>query len=50
MLAAAKAKPGTVAFGSIGTGSLGHLAMAQIGNLLRASSSTTSPTRAAGRS
>ncbi len=32
VLAAAKAKPG-VAFGSIGTGSLGHLAMAQIGNL-----------------
>jgi tripartite-type tricarboxylate transporter receptor subunit TctC len=33
VLAAAKAKPGSVAFGSIGTGSLGHLAMAQIGNL-----------------
>ncbi len=32
VLAAARAKPG-VAFGSIGTGSLGHLAMAQIGNL-----------------
>ena len=32
-LAAAKAKPGTVAIGSIGTGSLGHLAIAQIGNL-----------------
>lgn len=29
----AKAKPGSVAFGSIGSGSLGHLAMAQIGNL-----------------
>ena len=33
VLAAAKQKPGSVAFGSIGTGSLGHLAMAQIGNL-----------------
>ena len=33
VLAAAKAKPGSVAFGSIGTGSLGHLAMAQVGNL-----------------
>ena len=33
VLAAAKAKPGAVSFGSIGTGSLGHLAMAQIGNL-----------------
>jgi tripartite-type tricarboxylate transporter receptor subunit TctC len=32
VLAAARAKPGSVAFGSIGTGSLGHLAMAQIGN------------------
>ncbi len=32
-LAAAKAKPGSVAIGSIGTGSLGHLAVAQIGNL-----------------
>jgi tripartite-type tricarboxylate transporter receptor subunit TctC len=30
VLAAAKAKPGTIAIGSIGTGSLGHLAMAQI--------------------
>jgi tripartite-type tricarboxylate transporter receptor subunit TctC len=30
VLAAAKAKPGSVAIGSIGTGSLGHLAMAQI--------------------
>ena len=30
VLAAAKAKPGGVAIGSIGTGSLGHLAMAQI--------------------
>lgn len=34
VIAAAKAKPGSVAFGSIGTGSLGHLAMAQIGNQL----------------
>ena len=33
VLAAAKARPGSVAFGSIGTGSLGHLALAQIGNL-----------------
>ncbi len=33
VLAAAKQKPGSIAFGSIGTGSLGHLAMAQIGNL-----------------
>ncbi len=30
VLAAAKAKPGSVAIGSIGTGSLGHLAIAQI--------------------
>jgi tripartite-type tricarboxylate transporter receptor subunit TctC len=30
VLAAAKANPGSVAIGSIGTGSLGHLAMAQI--------------------
>ena len=34
VLAAAKAKPGSVAYGSIGTGSLGHLAMAQIANQL----------------
>lgn len=34
VIAAAKAKPGSVSFGSIGTGSLGHLAMAQIGNQL----------------
>ena len=34
VLAAAKAKPGSVAYGSIGSGSLGHLAMAQIGNQL----------------
>jgi tripartite-type tricarboxylate transporter receptor subunit TctC len=33
VLAAARQKPGSVAYGSIGTGSLGHLAMAQIGNL-----------------
>jgi len=33
VLAAAKARPGSVAIGSIGTGSLGHLAVAQIGNL-----------------
>jgi len=33
VLAAAKKQPGSVAFGSIGTGSLGHLAMTQIGNL-----------------
>ena len=32
VLAAAKAKPGSVAIGSIGTGSLGHLAIVQIGN------------------
>jgi tripartite-type tricarboxylate transporter receptor subunit TctC len=31
--AARKPPPGSVAIGSIGTGSLGHLAMAQIGNL-----------------
>jgi tripartite-type tricarboxylate transporter receptor subunit TctC len=33
-LAAAKAKPGSIAVGSIGSGSLGHLAIAQIGNIL----------------
>ena len=33
VLAAARTTPGSVAYGSIGTGSLGHLAMAQIGNL-----------------
>jgi tripartite-type tricarboxylate transporter receptor subunit TctC len=33
VLAAAKDKPGSVAFGSIGTGSLGHLAMAQIADV-----------------
>jgi len=32
-IAAAKAKRGTVAIGSIGTGSLGHLAVTQIGNV-----------------
>lgn len=34
LLAAAKADPGSVAYGSIGSGSLGHLAMTQIGNLV----------------
>jgi len=33
VLAAAKKQPGSVAFGSTGTGTLGHLAMAQIGDL-----------------
>ena len=33
VLAKAKKDPGSVAFGSIGTGSLGHLAMTQVGNL-----------------
>ncbi|MDQ3025265.1 MAG: tripartite tricarboxylate transporter substrate binding protein [Pseudomonadota bacterium] len=33
VLAAVRKTPGSVAYGSIGTGSLGHLAMAQIGNL-----------------
>ena len=32
ILTAAKTKPGSVAFGSIGSGSLGHLAFAQLGN------------------
>ena len=32
IVAAAKKDPGSVAFGSIGSGSLGHLAMASIGN------------------
>lgn len=32
LLAAAKAKPGSISYGSIGTGSLGHLAMTKIGN------------------
>ena len=34
VVAAAKAKPGSVAYGTIGAGSLGHLAMAQLGNQL----------------
>ncbi|HYT96967.1 MAG TPA: tripartite tricarboxylate transporter substrate binding protein [Casimicrobiaceae bacterium] len=34
VVAAAKAKPGGVSFGTIGAGSLGHLAMAQLGNQL----------------
>ena len=34
VVAAAKAKPGSVSYGTIGAGSLGHLAMAQIGNQL----------------
>jgi tripartite-type tricarboxylate transporter receptor subunit TctC len=34
VIAAAKAKPGTLSMGSIGTGSLGHLALAQIDKAL----------------
>ena len=34
MIAAAKAKSGAVAYGTIGAGSLAHLAMSQIGNAL----------------
>lgn len=34
VVAAAKAKPGSVSYGSIGTGSLGHLAMAQLAQQL----------------
>jgi tripartite-type tricarboxylate transporter receptor subunit TctC len=34
VLAAVRAKPGSVAYGSIGSGSLGHLAMTQLGNQL----------------
>ena len=34
VVAAAKAKPGSVAYGTIGAGSLGHLAMTQLGNQL----------------
>ena len=34
VVAAAKAKPGSVSFGTIGAGSLGHLVMAQLGNQL----------------
>jgi len=33
MLADAKKKPGELAFGSVGTGSLGHLAMTQVGDI-----------------
>src|SRR6185295_2985156 len=33
VMAAARRKPGSVAIGSIGTGSLGHLAIAQVGKL-----------------
>ena len=34
VIAAAKAKPGSVAYGTIGAGSIGHLTMAQLGNTL----------------
>lgn len=34
LVAAAKAKRNSISYGSIGTGSLGHLAMAQVGNQL----------------
>ena len=34
VVAAAKTKPGSVSYGTIGAGSLGHLAMAQLGNQL----------------
>jgi tripartite-type tricarboxylate transporter receptor subunit TctC len=34
VVAAAKAKPGSVSYGTIGAGSLGHLTMAQLGNQL----------------
>jgi len=34
VVAAARAKPGTVSYGTIGAGSLGHVAMAQLGNQL----------------
>jgi tripartite-type tricarboxylate transporter receptor subunit TctC len=34
VLAAVRAKPGSVAYGTIGAGSLGHLAMVQLGNQL----------------
>jgi len=33
VIAAAKAKPGTIGFGTIGSGSLGHLAVTQMGTL-----------------
>jgi len=36
VVAAAKAKPGSVSFGTIGAGSIGHLTMAQLGNQLGA--------------
>lgn len=36
VVAAAKAKPGTVPYGTVGQGSLAHLAMSQIGNILQA--------------
>jgi tripartite-type tricarboxylate transporter receptor subunit TctC len=35
VIAAAKAKPGSISYGSIGSGSLGHLAMTQIANQLK---------------
>src|SRR3982074_367136 len=34
VVAAAKAKPGSVSYGTIGAGSLGHLTMTQLGNQL----------------
>ncbi|HZQ61534.1 MAG TPA: tripartite tricarboxylate transporter substrate binding protein [Casimicrobiaceae bacterium] len=34
VIAQAKAKPGSISYGTIGAGSIGHLAMAQIGNQL----------------
>jgi tripartite-type tricarboxylate transporter receptor subunit TctC len=34
VIAAAKSKPGSVSYGTIGAGSIGHLAMAQLGNQL----------------
>ena len=34
VVAAARAKPGSVAYGTIGAGSIGHLTMAQLGNQL----------------
>src|SRR3984893_16027655 len=36
VVAAAKAKPGSVSYGTIGAGSLGHLTMVQLGNQLGA--------------
>jgi len=35
LVQAAKSKPGTVAYGSIGTGSMAHLAMTSLGNTLK---------------